>query len=497
MKSGGWSRQIAKDSRWSSHSASQIFIIFITIISLLIGVVLGLFGPYAWAIVIGSMILAVIIAFRQDELGAAFILAIHLNVDWYLGLRVVSLVLTLLLLCFYYVFRSPQRPWVMPRSLWLWFLFLGLSIIPAVRGATDLYDTLFYYPNLILGALLMFWLGTIIARNPASIRLFFRIFSFYSMLIAIHTIIQSRTGIFLFGTTHLDTQIAQAANNHLPGMLNVNRVGSFLIDPDWAGTFFAMTLFIPLGLFIESSSQIARIFYLLEAILICVALLFTYSTGSWIAASVSAVIFMLLLGGMHYRIQFLVCLSVAAIIVLFGFSSHVNLLLQHSTDPLGLSARMGAWQTALKVINAFPLTGVGLSEQSYLLNSIPYIVPTQLIPLAHPHNSYLEWAAMAGLPVLVVFVALLLFNIKSALQIWALSDPQNRCLLAIGLATVFILIFNSFSVNAWTLPPLSAIGWVIFGMLSSPLHMKRQVGQITNKKKDLISSLNSDMEWIR
>jgi O-Antigen ligase len=469
MKSGVWREQTAIYRKWYLYSSSWFFIIFTIMISLLVGIVTGLFGSYALAVVIGSMILALIIIFRQDELAAVLVLAIHLNIDWYLGSRVISLVLSLVLLCAYYIGRSPPHPWVKPRYLWLWALFLGFTIIPAVRGATDLFNTIFYYPNLIFGALLMFWVGTIIARSPASIRLFFRIFSFYSMLVAIHTIIQSRTGVFLFNTVHNDAYYAQQSYNHLPGMPDISRAGSFFIDPNWASTFFAMTLFIPLGLLLESSSPLAKILYLVEAILIALAMLFTYSAGSWLAATVAAVTFIVLLGGVRYHAQFLLCLSAAVIVVLIGFSSSFNLLLQHTANPIELTSRIGAWQTALRVISAFPLTGVGLGEQTYLVYSLPYIVPAQLIPLVHPHNSYLEWAAMAGLPVLIVFVALLVFNMRWALHNWAQSEPRSRCLLAAGMAAVIALSFNSFSINGWTFPALSAIGWLILGAIASPL----------------------------
>jgi len=330
----------------------------------------------------------------------------------------------------------------------------------------------------------MVWMGAIIARSPASIRLFFSMLSVYCTLVAIHTIIQARTGIFLFGSEHLSTYIANEANNHLPGHLDVARVGSFFIDPDWAGTFFAMAIFIPIGLLVESSSPLAKVLYLTEAVLISLALLFTYSAGSWLAASVAAVIFLVLLGGMGYRAQFLICLSAAAIVVLIGFSSHLNLLLQHASDPVELSSRVGAWQTGLRVISAFPLTGIGLGGLAYLVNAAPYMVPEQLILLAHPHNSYLEWAAMAGLPVLFVFVAILVLNMRWALHNWIVADPRSRCLFAAGLAAIIALSFNSFSVNAWTLPPLSAIGWVILGILSSPLLSKSQVGHTTEGKHD-------------
>src|SRR5205814_1987188 len=110
-------------------------IVFIMVISLIIGIILGLIGPYAWAFAIGSLVIFCLIISRQDELAAVIVLAIHLNLDWYLGFRIISLVLTLVLLCSYYVGRSDLHPWTRPRYLLLWFIFLILTIIPAIHGA--------------------------------------------------------------------------------------------------------------------------------------------------------------------------------------------------------------------------------------------------------------------------------------------------------------------------------------------------------------------------
>jgi hypothetical protein len=77
--------------------------------------------------------------------------------------------------------------------------------------------------------------------------------------------------------------------------------------------------------------------------------------------------------------------------------------------------------------------------------------------------------AMAGLPVLITFVALIVFALWWALRNWALADVKARCLLAGGIAAVVMLSVNSWSINGWTLPPIAAIGWLVLGVISSPL----------------------------
>jgi O-antigen ligase len=112
---------------------------------------------------------------------------------------------------------------------------------------------------------------------------------------------------------------------------------------------------------------------------------------------------------------------------------------------------------------------VGLGYEAYQVRADPYRVPEQFVPLSHPHNSYLEWGAKAGLPVLAVFLALLIYALCQAHRNWSLSKTRTRPLLGGGLAAIIALSINSWSINGWTLPVLSLLGWLLLGVLSSPL----------------------------
>src|SRR5437588_5064554 len=119
---------------------------------------------------------------RHDELAATGIIAVHLYVDWYLGLAFVAQILTLGLLLIIFLNRSTHRPWEKPRALWLWILFLALAIIPATHGIT-LRDSAYYYFNVIFNALLVFWLGLAIAQDAASVRRLFQMLSIFAALL--------------------------------------------------------------------------------------------------------------------------------------------------------------------------------------------------------------------------------------------------------------------------------------------------------------------------
>ena len=483
MKSSLWIRGITRDKGGSSRFPLVMVLIVLLLagVGVLIpsimspvlpGVVrivgeLGAFGSAFWGAVAGVLLMALMLLFRQDELAAVALIAVGLYLDWYLSTYIVAVIMALVLLFIFFLTRSDRYPWVTPRALWLWVLFLGLSIFPA-RAATDAYEALYYYPHIFLGALIMFWLGTVIARNAASVHRFFQALAGLGTLLAFHTIIAERTGTFLLATSRINTYLASVNNFMLTGS-STSRVGSFLGNPDWNGAFLALMVFIPVGLLAATSSQLAKLIYVAETVLILFALLFTYTSASWIALVVGLIPLLVLVGSGYRRVWFPALLIAAAVSIFYIFPGESALFIQHLTAPQGLQSRLGAWQTALRIIQAFPLTGLGLSLFGYLQHSVPFLAAGLSGPLAHPHNSYLELGAMAGLPVLFVFLALLSFALWLALRNWTMADARTRSLLGGGIAAVITLTINSVAINAWTLPPIATAGWLILGVLSSPL----------------------------
>lgn len=470
------------DIKHNVLSSSFLFPLLGVLTVFLIGTAVGIFGIVVCAVSIAMVILAFILIRRQDEIMVMLIIAIHLYVDWYLVYHLVAFVLLILLIVLFYFTRSPERPLVPPPALNLWLVFLILAAFPAVNGALTLRDLLLYYPAVVFGALLMFWLGVLIARNTLSVRRLFQALSFFGALIAIHTIIQNTTGKTLFGSARADAYLQTAVNHSLVSGLDVIRAGSFFNDPNWNSAFLAMMFFLPLGLFVESSSFRAKSLYLAEALVMLPALLFTYSTGSWTSVFAGMIFFIIFIGRAQHRIQFVICIAFAALILLIFFNSQITLQLQHSSNAQDLASRVALWQTALRVIQAYPLTGIGLGHVAYLLRTAPYHVPADYIALDHPHNSYLEWAAMAGLPVLFVFLALLLCTLSKGIMNWVKADVQTRSLIGGGLALIIALSVNSWSTDCWTLPPLSAIGWLVLGVISSPILRESLVRNMKQEK---------------
>lgn len=455
------------------------------IIALLLGGVLGKMGLYAVAALIVLTVMSILLITRQHAIAVTLVLAIHLYADWYLGLYFVALPLALALLFIFFLESREgdgkhrgdgrEKGWVEPPALWLWGLFLAVTILPALRGAPDLFDRALYYPNVIAAALVFFWLGVLLARDGGSIRQLFKCLAALGALVALHTVVQEITGRTLLGTQQADAFLASKSFYALSGS-SIQRVGSFFLDPNWDGAFLAMLLFMPLGLFVESSLFLEKILYFSEAGVILLALLFTFSIGAFVGAAGGFCAFLLLVGRFRHRLILVFLLIIAAVAVIRLFPTQIDLLLQHGSQANELSLRVGAWETAIRVIAAYPLAGVGFGLNSYGVSAEPYRVPAEFVALGHPHDSYLELAAMGGLPVLLLFLALLIFNVWLALRNWQAADVRSRSLLAGGIASVMALTANSISINGWTLPPLAAVGWLALGVCASPLLAKKVQG---------------------
>jgi O-antigen ligase len=451
-------------------SPSLIFSILVLLAALSLGVAISLFNPVYGFAVAGALVMVIIMLLRWDELTVVLVIAVHILLDWYLGLRLISVLMGLVLLFACYFGRSANHPWVKPRPIWLWGLFLILTIYPAISGGSlRLYDADTFYPSLVFSAFMMFWLGNIIAKDISALQRVFQLLSVLAVLIAIHTIIEATTGKFLFESARAEAALVQNSNYQIAGT-SVSRSGSFFGSPNGNAAFLTTSFFLPLGLFIASKQFWRKIIFLLEALLMLLALIFTYSTGAWIAMFAGMLAFVIFVGRMRYSVLLLVLIAALTVIAFTVFPSQIAVQISHATAQNESSLHLASWQTAIRVIEAFPLFGVGLGGQAYMIFADPYRVPAQIVPLQEPDNSYLQWGAMAGIPVMLIFLLLLGYVFWFSWRNWRAIDTRYRPLLGGGIAALIALSINSLSVDGWTNPggPAS-LGWLIAGLVTSPL----------------------------
>lgn len=486
MKSSEWGKAFSRGVSWNIlPSISYFFLLAVIIILMLTGAVgeLEAHDTLYGVVVVLAIMMILLLLFHLDHLVAVLIIAVHIYFDFYLGWGIVGLLVSLLLIAIFFFRRSSQHPWVMPRFLWLWFLLLIIAIFPATHGISML-DSLYYYLTVIAGAFVFFWLGTTLIRTGADVLQLFKWLAHLGTGIALIALIQVITGTLLFGSSRYDVYLLSVGNYQLGSATGIYRIGAFFVNPDSCGGFLSLIFLIPLALFTYCTFFREKMLYLIEMLILLFALLFTYSTESWLAVCGGLVCFFVLVGRNRYRFLMLLITASIGMLMVILVPGQISLQLQHAIAPNELALRMGAWQTGLQVIHALPLTGLGLGRYVYIQRAEPYRVMAQYRPLDHPHDAYLELAALGGIPLAAVFGITLLYALWQAWRNWMHADANTRALLGGGIASAVALSCYSISDAGWTLAPLLAIGWLVLGAVSSPLLTKHLLHKTINGQED-------------
>lgn len=427
----------------------------------------------ATAIVACLAVVTVLVVLDQFEVLAVLCAVASLLLDWYqavslpVHLPVTAAALALGLIALLFLLQSRSRPWRPLPYMWAWAVFVLLMLATLLRSP-DLTQALAYFDNIVILPLLMWILGVQLGRTVTQLRKLMSLLTAFGALIALHATVQALTGKFLFETAALQNGLtAKGAYFGVAGT-SIVRSGSFLGNPNSAGEFFTVLFFVAITAALSSTTTRGKLLHGLAAALILLGTFFTYSTTSWIATVGGVLVFIVLIGSTKIR---LVCgaalLGVPALLWIV-FPTRMAALMHHTLHPTGLRGRFEAWQTALNVIHARPFTGIGLGVgTAYVRGVAPYRANPALAPLTHPQDSFLEFAVLGGLPLLIAFLLLLGAAVRRIWKNYRASSHEQRMVMSGVLAVVAAVSINALGDAAWTLPPLVGILWLILGAGSS------------------------------
>lgn len=246
-------------------------------------------------------------------------------------------------------------------------------------------------------------------------------------------------------------------------------------SPNYAGSFLSLLLAPALGVLLTRSSP--RLKWLAAAAFTCglVALILTFSRGSWVVFVSSA----LLLGAFTWRrgwlspaIPVLGLVVTAGLGLLFGSSVLARLF---EDDAGSAESRGPLLSIAFRMVGDNPLLGVGTNN--FALHIEQYLTPSFDAEWVYVvHNKYMLVWAETGLVGLLAFVLVLLFTLRQGWTCWKLND---RLLSPIALAFtavtggmmvhMFVDIFNGRTLMLF---------WLFAGLLHG---MARNVGTTCSK----------------
>ena len=164
-------------------------------------------------------------------------------------------------------------------------------------------------------------------------------------------------------------------------------IGSFIVPGELAGY---LLVYVPVALAIavaRESSPALRLLARIGAVAGCVAFVLTFSRAGWMGMAAAIAFFVFMRQGRRGARYAIAVVGIAIVVLSFVFNSH--------HDPSENFTRISIWQTALAMIERFPLTGVGPFEFSsvFRLVRLPDAEPVAF----HAHSFLLTVAAEAGL----------------------------------------------------------------------------------------------------
>lgn len=216
-----------------------------------------------------------------------------------------------------------------------------------------------------------------------------------------------------------------------------HRIYSTFGNPNMTGSWFCSILFVVWFLLSEENDKRKRLRYLMYALSILIALLFTGSRGAYISLAITTIVSVMLKGFSFSKRATLLLIAVATSIFIASIFAESDLILNYIlAHPFkdSINPRIKIWVDAVSLIKAKPITGWGLLA-SYELG--PQILTTYKKPSIHAHNLWLALFSSLGVVGLVIY---LYMKVKLFKNIYILcKNNKNLGLLSLSINLIVII----------------------------------------------------------
>ncbi len=237
--------------------------------------------------------------------------------------------------------------------------------------------------------------------------------------------------------------------------VHLYRIFSTFLDPNFAGLFFVMSIFLGVVLLRKAKKRNHKVILGLGILTLLIALVLTYSRGAYVAGIIGLV-FLFWRKGYKKFIVIILGIAVAGVMLLeiFGPKSEGTKLLR----TVSVRNRIESIQTVTKIIQKNVLFGVGFDAYRYAQQKEGFLVTE--IDTTHSgagtDNSFLFVTATTG----VVGLALYLLMTYKLVTFVKRKSVVHEALFAGYIA----LIVGSIFVNALFYPFLLTWVWILVGL---------------------------------
>jgi putative inorganic carbon (HCO3(-)) transporter len=288
---------------------------------------------------------------------------------------------------------------------------------------------------------------------------------------------------------HILAQIKQigalGTTKHIPDFLLRRRVFVTFFSPNIFASYMAVMLFLGMGFFITTYNQKRRTIINLAFIplfTMAVSLLLAKSLGALLALFVTLILFIfclifylpedsnfkrLILKRYNSNITFVLSVLIF-IFILFITWPRLIQLFNFNYPHNSIVQRFNYWITSLKIIQDFPLTGVGWRKLGFF-----YKLYKPLLANAsnYSHNVFLQIMAETGILGLLSFIWIVAIFLKAGLRAIKIKDEQQGLKIGLFCAGCCFLLHNLIEVSFY-FGQVSLFWWIILGLFNSEYNTK-------------------------
>ncbi|MGD0582956.1 MAG: O-antigen ligase family protein [Bacteroidales bacterium] len=246
---------------------------------------------------------------------------------------------------------------------------------------------------------------------------------------------------------------------------------------------------IPLSLYLFSNrgnSFPMKLFRFLQLMLFFTAFVFSYSRAAWLSLSVSAVVTLILILKVSWKI-IIPALTILVIIIITTWSSMLIRLNENRQDSsLNLEKqlrsianirtdasnleRINRWKSALRMSAERPLFGWG--PGTYQFTYAPFQMASEKTQIStnwgeggNAHSDYLGLLAEAGIPGMIIYLALIFVILKKGISLYKKSrERETRIMLLCMIAGLVTYLVHGTLNNFLDTDKISALFW---GMIAA------------------------------
>ncbi|MBE7039495.1 MAG: hypothetical protein E7398_02060 [Ruminococcaceae bacterium] len=257
------------------------------------------------------------------------------------------------------------------------------------------------------------------------------------------------------------------------------RVYSTFDNPNVLGEYLVMMIPLAMAFLLRSEKLLHKIVYFAVLALCVLCLIFTWSRGAWLGAMLAVIIFLVATDKRWAICSLVLFVAIPFIPVILSSNSAIVGRITSIGDMSDSSTayRVSIWQSALRVIGDFWLSGIGPGSNAFSLVYQKYAASGVAFAL-HSHNLFLQLLVELGIGGFLVFIVLLLRYVKSSVQTLLYENKKTlRSSVTIACTSGILgLMLQGMTDYVWYNYKILLIFWIVLAISTSKSN--------TSKKED-------------